>query len=181
MGLKFCNYHNAMWLHSVEKSEKSKLLLINVCIKEKFRQINYFAISLVKTLLSRIFCQKVSGRVNFHNNVDGRLSKKLVNLNILKLLTLQFHESFCPFQIWIYLNLSYLFIAARMPLLLLITDWFFNFMVSHKFFSDIQKDNLFLQRLLLTQWTFENQEDTTVIVNQIVLPLWFFTLTETIW
>ena len=136
-------------------------------------------------MLSRIFCQK-SVRVNFrtcvhvHNfhNVDGLL--KTCEFEYFEI-TLQFHESFCPFQIWIYHNLSYLFIAARMPLLLLITDWFFNFMVSHKFFSDIQKDKLFLQRLLLTQSTFENQEETTVTVNQIVLPLWFFTLTETIW
>ena len=57
---KLWNFHIVSGMHNVKKQEISLSELI-------FRQINCFAISLVKTLISRNFCLK-GKRVNFHTH-----------------------------------------------------------------------------------------------------------------
>ena len=52
---KFCNFHSTVW-----KNEKFAVT------HEKFRQINSLVFSLVKTVVSRNFCQR-SETVNFRN------------------------------------------------------------------------------------------------------------------
>ena len=54
----FCNFHSVFF--TVWKNEKFTVT------NKKFRQINSLVLSLVKTLLSRNFCQ-ISVTVNFHN------------------------------------------------------------------------------------------------------------------
>ena len=69
--------------HTLWKSQKCTLT------EKKFRQINYLVISVVKTLLSRNFCQKIV-KVNYRNfhtvphqcdNVERKVSQKFREIN----------------------------------------------------------------------------------------------------